>query len=264
MKLQVLVTTMYQNNFNLFESMNLRSDTLIANQSNSNEYKEKVINEHLVQMITTDTRGLSRNRNIALALSAQNADLLMFSDDDLVFSEGYEQSVIKEFESHPEAEAIKFNLHDLSATRKISMKPIERYEKATRLNMSASGVCGLVIKRETIIKNNLRFREDFGAGTPNKSGEDTIFIMELLEKTVPLFRSPIDIAGIDQTESCWYKGYDDRFFQTAGKVLGISFSKFAYLLAIRSAYRFTRKDNCNFGFSRILKNYYIGIRNRET
>ncbi len=259
MKLQILVTTMQQSGTELLNRMNLQSDVVIANQSDRNEYTEKSIDGCQIRFITTNTRGLSRNRNIALAHTSQDADLILFSDDDLVFTDDYENEIITEFEKHPEAEAIKFNLHDLSDSRKISMKIIVRFEKANRRNMTSSGVCGLVVKQRALIKHNLHFHEEYGAGTTNMSGEDTIFLMEMLDKGISMYRSPIDIAGIDQSHSSWFSGYNKEYFQTAGKILHVCYPRIAWLLAIRSAYKFTKRDKCALSFAEILRNYYQGI-----
>ncbi len=260
MKLQVLVTTMHQKDIEKYRQMNLQTDAVIANQCDDNRYLQQEINGHTIQLISTTTRGTSRNRNIALAHSDKEADLVLFSDDDLVFNDGYVQKVIDEFEKHPDAEAIKFNLHDLSDTRKISMKKIIKFEKATRRNMSSSGVCGLAIKQETLLKQSLHFHEYFGSGTKNYCGEDTLFLMEMLKKRIKFYRSPIDIAGIDQTESTWFQGHDERYFETAGMVLGTAFPLLSYFLAIRSAYRFSKRDNCHLGFWKTMKCYYRGLR----
>lgn len=140
MGLQVLVTTMHQSDFSKFSQMNLQTDAVIANQTDKNEYIEMQINGNNAKLVSTDTRGTSRNRNIAMAHASQNADYVLFSDDDLIFNDGYEQKIISEFTKHPESEAIKFNIHDLSKTRKVSMRQIEQFENATRRNMSLSGV----------------------------------------------------------------------------------------------------------------------------
>lgn len=259
MKLQVLVTTMHQKNFDKYNQMNLQTDAIIANQCKENGYQQQEINGHNVQLISTDTRGLSRNRNIALAHTDSTTDLVLFADDDMVFVDGYENIIVDEFKKHPDAEAIKFNLHDLSKTRRISMRKIERFEKATRRNMSSSGVCGIVIKQETLIKSNLHFHELFGAGTENYCGEDTIFLMEMLKRKVKFFRSPLDIAGIDQTESSWFEGCTERYFETVGMVLGTIFPHFAYLLAARNAFRFAWREDCHMNPMQILKCYVAGI-----
>ena len=243
--------------------MNLQTDAVIANQASKNTYEETTINGHLIKLITTTSRGLSRNRNVALVHSDQDADILLFADDDLVFEDGYETKVITEFVKHPEAKAIKFNVHDLSNSRCISMNRITEFEKATRRNMSSSGVVGLAIRASSFIQYNFKFNECFGSGTQQNSGEDTILIMQMINSHFPLFRSPVDIAGIDQTESSWFEGYNNKYFESAGAVIGTIFPRLCYLLVIRSAYRFSKREKCEMRFRDILACYYKGIRNNE-
>lgn len=259
-RLEVLVTTMHQSDLEKYTQMNLQTDAVIANQCDTDDYICEVIGGNRVQMISTTSRGVSRNRNIAMAHASQNTEFVVFSDDDLVFDDGYEEKILSEFAKHPEADAIKFNLHDLSSTRKIAMKRIEHFEKATRRNMSSSGVWGVVIKRDILKKDNLHFHENFGPGTDNYCGEDTIFLMELLDKNVKFYRSPVEIAGIDQTESSWFTGHDDRFFTTAGMVLGTIYPRLSYLLIIRSAWKAYRRNDSGMSYSEILSSYYKGIK----
>ena len=259
MKLEILVTTMHQSDFSKFSQMNLQTDAVIANQTDRNEYAEAEINGCTVKLISTDSRGVSRNRNIALAYASQKSEFIMFSDDDLVFNDGYEQMILDEFEKHPEADAIKFNLHDISNTRKISMRRIEQFEKATRRNMSSSGVWGVVVKSDVLKKYNLYFHENFGPGTENYCGEDTIFLMEMLDKEVRFYRSPVDIAGIDQTESSWFQGHNERYFTTCGMVLGTIYPRLSYLLVIRSAWKAYRRKDSGMNYWEILGCYINGI-----
>ncbi len=259
-RVQVLVTTMHQTGFDKYAEMNLSTDAVIANQTDCNAYEETEINGHRVQLVSTESRGLSRNRNIALAHTWGDAEYILFADDDLVFNDDYETAILDEFAAHPEAEAIKFNLHDLSATRKIAMKRIEKFERAKRRTMSASGVCGLAVRKNILKKHGLCFHENFGTGTENFCGEDTIFLMEMFRKKISLYRSPVDIAGIDQTESTWFQGHNEEYFVVVGKVFKTAFPRLAPLLAIRSAYRFSKRETCNLRFLPILKCYWRGIR----
>ena len=73
-KLQVLVATMHQKDLSLVEKMNIRCDAVIANQADKNE----ILTEDNVTMITTKTRGVGLNRNIALL--AADAEILLFAD----------------------------------------------------------------------------------------------------------------------------------------------------------------------------------------
>ena len=90
-KLQVLVTTMYATDFSKYYEMNLKTDSVIANQADENSTLNKTINGNSVKLVTTSTRGTSKNRNIALLNINPNAQYIMFSDDDLRFYDNYEE-----------------------------------------------------------------------------------------------------------------------------------------------------------------------------
>ncbi len=258
MELQVLITTMNKINFNLFYDMNVQCDSIIANQCQKNAIERTAINNYQVALVSTDTIGLSRNRNIAI--NASCGDIILFADDDMIFNDGYREMVLSEFNKHPNADAIKFNIHDISGLRKISMKRISRFERANRKNMSSSGVCGFAIKRKVLIDSGVIFNENFGAGTDNYCGEDTIFIQQLLKEKIKIFRSPIDVAGIDQSESTWFTGYNEKYFIVAGKVLKVIFPVLCKIVAFRSALRFAFRKKCTYSFLKIYSLYLQGIK----
>lgn len=259
-KIQILITTMHETDLSKFQTMNVRSDALIANQANSFGYIREIIDGHVVQMVTTATRGLSRNRNIAMACMDKDADFIMFADDDLIFRDDYVQTVCDVFQAHPEAEAIKFNI-DVSpnSTRKLGMKPIRQFKKAGRRDVTAAAVFGMAVRREVLLKYNLHFNEYFGAGTENYSGEDTIFLQDMLKCGVKLYLSPEAVATIDQSESTWFDGYTEKYFEVKGMVLAAIYPRLSPLLAVRSAYRFAWKKKSQMSFSQMLRCYLKGI-----
>ena len=84
----------------------------------------------------------------------------------------------------------------------------------------------------------------------------------MLNKKVSFYRSPVDIAGIDQTESTWFQGHNERYFTTAGMVLGTIYPALAYPMAIRSAWKAYQRKDSGMGYGEILACYYRGIHNR--
>ena len=86
-KLQVLLATVHQTDLTIAEKMNLHCSTVIANQAD----REEVCSRGPVKMITTATRGVGLNRN--LALLAADGDILLFADDDVVYNDGMEEAV---------------------------------------------------------------------------------------------------------------------------------------------------------------------------
>ena len=65
-KFQILCVTMGQTDFSKLEQMNIHSDVIFANQADRTEKQVLEFDGHTAQMITTDTRGVGKNRNIAL------------------------------------------------------------------------------------------------------------------------------------------------------------------------------------------------------
>ncbi len=257
MRLEILVTTMHQQDAGKYQSMNLQTDAVIANQADRNETLEEWIDGKHVKLVTTNTRGTSKNRNIALEHA--EADLLMFSDDDLTFYDGYEQIVLSEFEKHPEADAIRFNVRQI-AGRETTIRPITEFHAATRRNVTQYGMMGIAIKKDMFEKHGLRFDENFGPGTENSCGEDTIFLQEMLKKKVKLYLSPETIADIDQTESTWFEGYEnEKYFITSGKVIARAYPILSYGLVIRSAVKCVKNKKSKLPFMTILKAYYKGV-----
>lgn len=257
-RVEVLCTTMHQTGFDKYFEMNLQTNAVIANQSDGNSYEEQTLGGNCVRLITTDTKGLSRNRNIALSFSS--GEFLMFADDDMRFVDGYEKIVINEFSRHPEAKAIKFFVESSRDGRQVGYKCPDRFKKATRRNTSSSGVVGLAMRGETLKRYNLHFNELFGAGTDNYCGEDTIFLQDILNNKIPFYISPVKISDIHQGESSWFKGHNEKFFTVAGKVFHTTYPKLCYLLAVRSAYRFSKRSSCDLKFRKILSCYLKGIR----
>lgn len=257
-KLQVLVTTMHQKGFDKFYEMNLQTDAILANQAEDNFTREERIGTSRVKLVTTDTRGLSKNRNIASENIFVDAEYIMFSDDDLVFYDGYEDIIISEFEKCPEADAIKFNIKAISE-RRLSMKQISEFKKLSRRAVTSFGVWGLVIKKDVFLKSKIRFNERFGTGTPNYCGEDSIFYQELLKQKVVLYGSPVYIADIDQSDSTWFRGHDEKYFTVAGMIINECYPVLSFALVIRSAIKFHKRKKSQLGFLKILKCYYAGI-----
>ena len=257
-KVQILVATMHQTDLSKYYSMNIQTDMLIANQSDKYSYMKEIKDGNVVQMITTETRGTSRNRNIALTASSNEAEYIMFCDDDIILVDNYEKLVCDEFSAHPEADAIMFNI-DTIAGREFKMKKTTQFKKAARTDVTSAGVHGLVLKREVVLKKNIRFNEYFGPGTENYCGEDSIFLQDILKSKMDLYLSPQKIADVDQSESTWFEGRTEKYFVTAGKVFAAIYPGIARLLAIRSAYRFSKRSDTNMSFKDILSCYLKGI-----
>lgn len=210
-KFQVLCATMHQVDFSKFESMNIQSDILYANQSDSVWYKCKTIGNHFAEMITTKTRGLSNNRNILLLHAS--ADICLLSDDDIEYYTGYREKILKAFAQYQDADMIIFNMDGNSEDR-----PVEKISKQREMHFydkNPYGSVRIAFRLNSQRKFNIWFNNLLGAGSKYGSGEDTLFINEFRKKG-KVYLHDANLGIIDFSNSTWFFGYTEKFFFNQG------------------------------------------------
>ena len=79
------------------------------------------------------------------------------------------------------------------------------------------------------------------ARTPDSCGEDTLFLKELIEKGLKLYKSPIRIASVDMSDSTWFKGYNEKYFKDKGALIEAAYPRISGLLAILQSVRNSKK-----------------------
>ena len=107
MKLQVLAAAVEQDVRALAESMNLSTDAIIVNQCGSCSYEEFEYKGRQIRCFSMKERGVGLSRNTALLHA--DADIVLFSDEDIRFYDGYEKQVLSAFERNADADLITFN-----------------------------------------------------------------------------------------------------------------------------------------------------------
>ena len=231
--LQVVVATMHQKDFSKYEKMNLSTDAVFANQADETSYSEKTFGNSTAKMITTATRGVGINRNIGLQYAT--GDILLIADDDMVYSDDYEKTVIKAFEENPQADALIFNIETIGADkgRRLNNKSIQLHLH----NGLNYGAARLAVRRSCLVRERIFFSTCFGGGTIYSAGEDTLFICDMLKKKLKIFTYPATIASVDQTTSTWFTGYNKKLIYDRGAFFGASFGKAAPLLCVYNLFR---------------------------
>ena len=268
MDIEVLVTTMHKGDskddaYALYKEMNLNSDVIIANQTDFNSYNFFEFEGHRVKFISTSTIGLSKNRNIGLGLAT--AEYIMFADDDMRFHDDYVPLIEAETCKCPDMDAIKFYVEtSTKSTRKIGWSCPDYMCVATRRSLASSGTPALLVRRSFLYSNGMVFNEDFGAGTVDYCGEDTIFLQELKKRKAKVYASPVCLAEVDQSVSSWFEGHNEKYFVTEGKVIGTIYPHLAPLIVVRSAYRQHKRHPGLFTFRKLLAFYMRGIKEAKS
>lgn len=243
MRIEVLCPTMHQKDISKYKEMNLQTDAVIANQADVCAYSEHNVDGKRVRFITTDTRGASINRNLAIIYSS--ADIIIFADDDQEFVDGYEDIIIKEFSEHPDADAIKFYCESTNPDRQMAFKKPNVFRRASRKDIMSAGVHGFAIKRDFLIKNNALFNVGIGPGCNIYCGEDSVFLSDICKACAIVYLSPILISYIKQGESTWFKGYSEQYFISVGYIYDCLYGVLSILAILRRTFRYN-KTKCNY------------------
>ena len=228
MKVQVLVSALEQNARELPERMNLESDAIIINQCDEDKTECLEYKGREIRIFYRNERGVGKSRNYAL----QNADkdICLFSDDDMVYESGYEERIVREFEENPKADMIVFNV--------LVREERKTYENRKRkrvhwYNCGRYGAVSFAIRREKLVEYKVTYSLLFGGGAKYSSGEDSLFILDLIKKGCKIYTSPVTIGREVEGESTWFCGYNEKYFYDRGVLYHYLYDKIAYVMAIR-------------------------------
>lgn len=252
-RLQLLVATMNLTDIiGLCDKMHIASDALIINQSDCVKYECLFYHGYKIECYTFAERGLSRSRNNALLRCT--GEILCIADDDMVYTDTYREDIINEFQKHPEADALVFNVTALNDER--SGKPIEKYARVGKRESREYGSVHIAIRKRALIGKNVYFNTLFGSGATYSCGEDTLFLKELIEKDLKLYKTPIRIASVDMSDSTWFKGYNEKYFKDKGALIEAAYPRCSYLLAILQSVRNSKKFLGSYKKAAKLFSYY--------
>lgn len=213
MSLQVLVSTMNQKNHSIIKKMNIQSDAIIINQTDSNDAQEFTSNGCFIKFLSFKERGVGLSRNNALMRA--NSDICLMADDDMIYVDGYKDIVIKAFKENQKADIIMFNV----PIQKKDGKTIIKVRKSGRVrfyNSMRYGTVNIAFRKEAILKNNIYFSLLFGGGAQYGSGEDSLFIRDALRNGLKIYSSTEIIAKIRENKSTWFTGYNEKYFFDKG------------------------------------------------
>lgn len=251
MKVEVLVASMNQNNFDLVEKMNLQSNAVIANQCDFTSFETTEINNNVFKLVSTTERGVGKNRNVALLYATD--DILLIADDDMVYVDGYQQSIVDAFEKTPKADIIVFNLTEDSGRKMITKKHRVRFFNSMRY-----GAVRLAIKKSSLDKANIWFSMLYGGGAKFSSGEDSLFIRQCMKSGLKIYAIPDILARLlNDRPSTWDNGDFCRQAYDKGILLKNAFPNSAFILKYVFAFKLKRKE---LRFLKALKLIKKGIR----
>src|SRR5699024_3182293 len=258
MKLQVLVSTMNQNDLNILDKMNLKSDAIIVNQCDNNVIEKTTYKGYTIDFISLKETGVGLSRNNALMRSS--GDICLMADDDMVYKDNYKEIVLEAFKKNPKADIILFNVPIHKKNGQI-IKKVKKNQRIRFYNAMKFGTVNIAFKKEKIFKKNIFFSLLFGGGARYGSGEDSIFIIQALKSGLKIYSNTEEIANIEENTSTWFEGYNEKYFFDRGALFeAIGGFPFSYLLIVQFLVRKRRLYKNNLSFRNALKKMNLGVK----
>ena len=212
MSVQVIVATMHQKDYSLLDKMNIQSDAIVCNQCDKTEFTEFEYKGHNIKWLSFTDRGVGLNRNNGLMRAT--ADVVLFADDDEVFTDGYAQIIEDYYAANSQADVVVFNI---DRNYDGQMVPIVKREgKATRKDVTKYGAVCISGRREKLHFCNITFHLQFGGGAKYSCGEDTLFLQDCCTQKLKIYISKQTLGYVNMGDSTWFEGYTDKFFYDKG------------------------------------------------
>lgn len=253
--LQVLLATMKQKDLSIAERMNIRCPAVIANQTDRDEIRTEMSAWGEWKLISTATRGVGLNRNIALM--AADSEFVLFADDDVVYNDDMPQAVVEAFRENPKADVLIFSM-DILRDGVVTERRHLPHKRRRLWNAMRFGTYTIAARRAALIRGNITFHQSFGGGCPFSAGEDTLFLKACFDAGLRVFSHSYVLGTCCKDTSSWFVGYNEKYFYDKGVLLRHLFPKTVWLLGLYFGVRFKR--HTDVPMLRRIRLIYRGIR----
>lgn len=238
MKLELLISAVGQVPTELLEKMNVCSDAVLINQCDYFAYEEIAWRGHTVKAYSLSEKGVGLSRNSALMRA--DGDICLFADEDIRYTDDYAEKIIREFEQHPEADMLLFNVEVCEARRTYHN---DSFGRVRLYNCGRYAAYSFAMRTEVLHRKNIAFSLLFGGGARYSNGEDSLFIRDCIQSGMKVYKTPVIIGREEERESTWFSGYHEKFFFDRGVLYEHLYGVMAKPIAFRFLWKH-RKVMC--------------------
>lgn len=232
MTLELLVSCVAKNTRELAEKMNIEGNAVIINQKSDYRYEEFETAGGCVKALSMQEKGVGLSRTTALQRAT--ADVVLFSDEDIVYETGYVEKVCHAFEENPQADMILFNVK-VAPERKTYW--IEKQKKIHWWNCGRYPAYSIAVRTERMHEVGLTYHLWFGGGALFSNGEDSLFLNDALKKGLKIIAVPVtvgeEVARTEGAASTWFSGYNKKFFYDRGVLYHYLYGNLAPIMTFR-------------------------------
>ena len=225
---EVLVSAVDKEPRGLVEEMHIGTDAVIVNQCDHYDTESFCHRNRKIRIFHMAERGVGLSRNTALMRA--DGDICLFSDQDIVYEENYEQKILQAFAECPSADMIVFNI-DVGEERRTYYNT--KKKRVRWYNCGRYGAVSFAVKREKLFESGVTFSLLFGGGAKYSAGEDSLFLKQFMDKGYKVYASPVTIGRGQEEDSTWFSGYHEKFFYDRGVLYRFLYGHLAGIWALR-------------------------------
>ena len=252
---EILVSTMKRTSLAFLEAMFVNSDIrkhhiLIINQTDAeHQLSSSLLN---IRVINTEDRGLSKSRNLAIKNAIK--PICIVADDDVVYSKDFAKTVVGAHTKYALAGLISFQAKNFSGKSYKKYNNKEREVTAVRKETPLSSI-EMTFKKKIIEENKIFFNELFGLGSYFPSGEEELFLKELLFKQIKIFHVPKVIVS-HADESSTSNPSSNHFIRARAAAKYLQYGNWSLLWMLKFLFFLIRKRNISV--NEFIYKYKIG------
>ena len=255
-KFEVLVSALNNDPEQLIGRMNLESDAVVINQTDHNDKRVVSFNNgYRARVFENTDRGVGASRN--KALSKAEAEIVLFSDEDIVFDKGYEKKVLKAFSENADADIILFNI-EVDERRRTYW--IDRKTKVGRFNSGRYPAYSIAARASKLKAAGVKYSLLFGGGAKYSNGEDSLFLKDCLNAGLNMLATPLVLGEEIPRPSTWFNGYNDKIFYDRGVLYHFLYGKWAKLWGFRWVYKMQHDYAEKYPYKKAKDMLFLGIK----
>lgn len=237
----------------IIQTNNIKGKALFINQILGENKQLLNIEKDEKQIKSFNEIGVSKSRNNGIKYA--NCDIAIFSDDDMVYENNYEEIIKKAYVKYEDADIIIFYVESMNKIRKY--KKIKS-RKLKWLDIMKVRTPEITIKLKSIKEKNIKFDENFGPGGTIGKGEETVFLNECIKNNLKIISVPKKIGTVKNKESTWFKGFNEQFFFYQGSIFKKISPKFYNILILQYLIRKYNLYRKNMSISEVYKQMKAG------
>lgn len=209
--LEILIATMFRTDFSFLEEIFSKNkhfsnyNILIVNQTNEDKLLHSDYDN--IRVINSYERGSPASRNLAIRNAKH--DICLMADDDIVYEEGFDTTILKAYEAQPQASFISFEAVNEHGGLYANYPSRGKHTKS-----SLRTIYTIVIsfKRELFKEHQVYFNHFFGVGSLFKGETEIMFLRNAFDKGLPMYHENKTIVMHADDSSGRHLGSDEAFY----------------------------------------------------